>query len=341
MNAYVSDILSQPDALQAALDNYDPATLEAVAARVQAGGFARVVFTGMGSSHFATYPAWLRLVEAGVPAWHVEASELLHFAAHLVDEQTLLCMTSQSGRSAEILAMLERVRPGHLLVLTNDVSSPLAAAAQTRLAMHAGVETNVSTKTYLNSIAAWQLAAQQLVGRPLAPVRGELQEAVHGMRAFLVGWQEVVGAWGEKLGRPERLFYLGRGASLAAVWTAALTTKESAKFTVEGMSAGQFRHGPLELADGRLSAVILAGTGPTSALNRRLASDLHDYGAHVVWLGADPLGEVPAIQHPAVRGAGRPIAEMVPLQLLTLHLAAVSGVEAGQFRHGGKVTASE
>ena len=107
------------------------------------------------------------------------------------------------------------------------------------------------------------------------------------------------------------------------------------------MSAGQFRHGPLELADDRLSVVILAGASPTREMNRRLADDLHGYGVKVTWLGADPLGGLPCILHPSVRGAGRPIAEMVPLQLLTLHLAQLSGVEAGQFRHSGKITASE
>jgi glutamine---fructose-6-phosphate transaminase (isomerizing) len=341
MNAYLADILSQPNALQTALDGFRPAALDDVARQLQSGAFERVVITGMGSSYFAAYPAWLRLVEAGVPVWHVEASELLHNASHLVTGKTLLCMISQSGRSAEILALLERVRPGHLLAITNDDSSPLAARARTVLNMHAGVETNVSTKTYLNTLAVVQLAAERLAGAPVDKVRGDLQEAVHALRGFLVNWQDVVAAWAKAVGRAERLFYLGRGASLAAVWTAALTTKESAKFTVEGMSAGQFRHGPLELADDRLAVVILAGASGTRELNRRLAGDLVGYGVKVTWLGADPLGGLASIVHPSVRGAGRPIAEMAPLQLLTLHLAQVSGVEAGQFRHSGKVTASE
>ena len=259
VNPYLADILGQPDALQTALDRFDPAALDALASQVEAGVFDRIVFTGMGSSFFAVYPAWLHLLNRGLPAWHVEASELLHYAPGLVTERTLLCMISQSGRSAEITALIERVRPAHLLAIANGEDNPLAARADTLLLMHAGVETNVSTKTYLNTLAVVQLAALRLASVPLASAQAELQQAVDASRAYLTQWEQALAAIGAHLGKPERLFYLGRGVSLAAVGTGALITKESAKFTVEGLSAGQFRHGPLELADERLSVVVLAG----------------------------------------------------------------------------------
>ena len=148
-------------------------------------------------------------------------------------------------------------------------------------------------------------------------------------------------AAGDAVGRPERLFDLGRGPSSANVFAGALTTKESTKFTVEGMSAGQFRHGPLELADADLSVVILAGDTPTLELNRRLAVDLQGYGVHVTWIGDEAIEGVPSVKHPAASGVGLPIVEMLPIQLLTLHIAAVNGVEAGEFRHSGKITATE
>jgi glucosamine 6-phosphate synthetase-like amidotransferase/phosphosugar isomerase protein len=44
---------------------------------------------------------------------------------------------------------------------------------------------------------------------------------------------------------------------------------------------------------------------------------------------------------PDATGIGAPLAEILPIQLLTLHLANELGVEAGKFRHIGKVTLSE
>lgn len=341
MSQYVTDILSQPDALQAALDGFDPGELAFLAARLRAGVYDRVILTGMGSSYFGGYPAWLHLVGAGIPAWHVETSELLHYAPELVTPRTLLWVISQSGESAEIIALLQRTNPGHLLAITNTPGSTLEKQAHTALLLHAGIEMNVSTKTYLNTLAVVQLAAHQLTGTDLAPAIAELTQLIGASRAYLANLDQNVAAYAGSVGLPQRLLYLGRGPSLASVFTGALTTKESTKFTVEGMSSGQFRHGPLELADDRLSIVILAGEPATLELHRRLAVDLKGYGVHVTWVGRDAPTGIASAPSVAATGVALPIAEMLPLQLLTLHLAKVTGVVAGEFRHSGKVTAAE
>ena len=96
----------------------------------------RVVLTGMGSSHLGLVPLHLRLVEAGLLPLTVESSELLHYQRALLDDGTLLVLVSQSGRSAEILRLLEAVRGRDVatLAVTNTAASPLAREATRRRA---------------------------------------------------------------------------------------------------------------------------------------------------------------------------------------------------------------
>lgn len=75
-NPYILDILSQPAALQAALENFDSAPLAPLAATLQRGDFDRVVLTGMGGSLYACYPIWQTLAATGLPAMWVDTAEL-------------------------------------------------------------------------------------------------------------------------------------------------------------------------------------------------------------------------------------------------------------------------
>jgi fructoselysine-6-P-deglycase FrlB-like protein len=56
MNPYISDILSQPITLRAALDHYSKAALS----RIDLAEFDRLILSGMGSSFNAAYPAYVK-----------------------------------------------------------------------------------------------------------------------------------------------------------------------------------------------------------------------------------------------------------------------------------------
>ena len=144
---------------------------------------------------------------------------------------------------------------------------------------------------------------------------------------------------GALLACPKRLVILGRGSSLAATYTGALILGEAAKYSAAPFQAGEFRHGPLELADPELSALIFAGPSKTRGLNARLLKDLRNYQTLAFWIGADP--QEWQIEVPEVSEVGRPLVEILPVQLLSVHLAQEIGVEPGKFFHSGKVTHSE
>jgi glucosamine--fructose-6-phosphate aminotransferase (isomerizing) len=342
-NAYVSDILSQPEALRSALDCLDLKPVEALRARWDE--FDRILLTGMGASLYGAYPAWLHLARSGLPAVWVDTAELLHYARAMITGRTLVWVISQSGRSAEMVALLEHLRRGRagaLLVTANDLDSPLARAADLGLPMCAGSEQAVSTRTYINTLAVTQLGALALCDQDLAPHLRDLEHTLAGMRDYLADWETHLHVLGSCVGMPRHLYLLGRGPSLACVHTGALVIQEAAKCPTVGMQAAQFRHGPLEVAGSDLTAVLLAGRPETAALNRRLFDELRGYGSRAFWL--DEGESAPAegrLGLPPGRGIGLPLVEMLPLQLLSVHLAWSKGIVPGEFRYGGKVTLTE
>lgn len=349
MNPYISDILSQPSTLRQAIDGFPTAGLAPLRAGLQAGTFDRLLITGMGASHHAAYPAVLQLTGLGAPVMLVNAAELLHYQAGLITPRTLLWMNSQSGRSAELVNLLGRLdaaqaagqRPAAIIACVNDTASPMAAAADLVLPLRAGEEHTVSTKTYTNMLATNLLAAAALAYGDASETAAALHGAAEGMAGFLADWEGQVRRLGELLGEPKTMVILGRGASLAAVWTGSLISKEAAKGTFEGLNSADFRHGPLELVEPGFVALVLAGGPATAALNRGLALEIVEHGGRVVWVDSQVDPELPTLLIPAVAEVARPVAEILPLQMLTLLVAERKGLQAGKFRYVGKITTKE
>jgi glutamine---fructose-6-phosphate transaminase (isomerizing) len=106
---------------------------------------------------------------------------------------------------------------------------------------------------------------------------------------------------------------------------------------MEAMSASQFRHGPLEMADDRTCVIVLPGTPADAPQNRRLAEDLSAFGANAIILGSPDHATAPQLPS-AHSDEARPLAEILPLQLLSVVLAERMGLEPGAFRQIAKVT---
>jgi len=339
MNQYIQDILSQPAALRDVLDQYSTSALE----KIKLSGFDRVIISGMGSSYNAAYPAFIKLSSQPVPVQLVNAAELLHSFIGTITPRTLLWLNSQSGRSAEPVRLLERLPhpPACLLTCVNDVFSPMAKRADVCIPIHAGIEDTVSTKTYTNMMAVNLLAAVQLVGENLEVAISEMRAAADAMETYLTGWEAHVRKMDSMLGDFNQLFLIGRGSSMSTVWNGSLNNKEAAKFSFEGMHAAEFRHGPLEIVSKGFTAMILAGSSQTSALNRDLAKEIVSYGGQVIWLDSASDPEIPTLLLPKTSELTRPLVEILPLQILTLAMSDRKGLQVGQFRYLSKITSRE
>lgn len=344
MNSYINDILSQPAALRIALEHYPAEQCEPLRYRVQKGDFDRIVLTGMGSSLNAAYPAWLNLLSLPLPVIYVNTAELLHYGQNLIGARTFLWINSQSGRSVEILRLLDSIkgcRPLFQLSMSNYLDSPMALSADLAVPIHAGEEATVSTKTYINMLAVLLLASTQVTGGDWRSLQTSMRKAVDSMEAYLVNWQGKVEELDKLLGDVDQLLILGRGASMAAVWNGSLINKEAAKCTFEGMNTADFRHGPLELVSPQLTILMLEGAPQTASLNREMALEVVRYGGRAIWVASRLDADLPTLCLPNVDKSVRPLVEILPLQMLSIVMAQRNGFEPGQFRYVGKVTTQE
>ena len=341
-NPYILDILSQPETVKTALEKFDPAMLAPLATAIRNGDFDRILITGMGGSLYASYPVWLHLASAGLLALWVDTAEFIHHTSSLVTSKTLLWIVSQSGKSAEIVSAIDfqrMAKPAALIATVNDLESPLAKAAQFQIPIRAGAEYTVSTRTYVNTLAVGQLAALALLGENVEIARQELLKTAAAIETYLANWEERVQQIGEQIGFPKRLAVLGRGPSLAATHTGALILGEASKYMATPYQAGEFRHGPLELATPDLTVILFEGPQQTRELNLRLLKDLRGHQVHAFCVGSGKNDW--QVEIPDVPEIGRPLMEIIPLQLLTIHFAGQIGVEPGKFFRTGKITLAE
>ena len=344
MNPYIVDILSQPAALRNAVNNFSLDLLANIPPRLEAGEFDRIVVTGMGASYNAAYPAYIRLSKLPIPVLHVNAAELVHYLGGSVGPRTLLWINSQSGRSAELLHLLERIAstpPACILAFVNDESSPLAASSDICLPILAGPEATVSTKTYTNTLAVNLLTTYFITGNDIEALQNEILTTADSMESYLDNWQNHVSALDEQLGDFRTLILIGRGASMGAVWNGALIIKEASKFSLEGMHAADFRHGPLELASPGFTALIFAGSSETLQYNHNLALDIFKHNGRALWVDTKNDVKLPTILVPSTDELVRPLVEILPMQLLTLVLADRNNATAGRFKIIGKITTVE
>ena len=339
--AYLRDILNQPQALENTLAGLERSeSLPPLVDRLRDGQFHRLILTGMGSSFHALHPLSLDLISRGFTAVMVETSELVHYQSHFFDPKTLIIAVSQSGQSAEIVRLLEmNDQRSAIIAVTNTKESPLAQYADAVLLTQSGHEFSVSCKTYVTALMALKWLGDVLCERDVQHSRRELEHASPAVAAYLAHWKDHVGTLVSQLKDVRHLFLVGRGASLAAVGTGALIVKESDHFHAEGMSSAAFRHGPLEMLGREIFVLVFSGDTKTRALNQRLLEDIQGQGGRAELVGESAPTECFRLMH-AVK-AVTPILEILPVQMITLALAARAGREPGRFELATKVTTTE
>ena len=338
---YLRDILDQPRALKDTLEALKSNSgLDEIEDLLRTNKFQRIVLTGMGASFHGLHPLNLSLIEHGFTALTVETSELVHYQHRLVDQGTLIIAVSQSGRSAEVVRLLEMKRSdSKVIAVTNTEDSPLASRSDVVVLTRAGKEFSVSCKTYLCALMALKWVGDTLCGKDPRFAFTELQQTVPAVSAYLTDWKRHVPSLVNELKDIAHLFLVGRGASLAAVGTGALIIKESDHFHAGGMSSAAFRHGPFEMLSPECCVLVFSGDDKTADLNKRLHTDIQQQGGRSEMIGDE--SSFSAFRLPSTPNSIRPVVEILPVQMITLALAALAGREPGRFQRATKVTATE
>lgn len=355
INNYLAEILSQPSSLKKSILQFEPSSLEPLSRSLRNGDFDRVILTGMGASYYSLFPASLILGKCGLPVMTIDTAELIHYGLDLLSPRSLVWAVSQSGQSAEIISLLDIIKDIHpkgFLATVNDQRSPLAEAASIIIPLSTEPEQTVSTRTYLNSLALMQLAALSILDGEPTNSYDELMRFSDILQIYLNDWEKNLEQIASVVDKPTYLALVGRGPSLASVFAGTLVLEEAAKFPAMGFQAAQFRHGPLEMTNQEVTVMCFAGSSKTLALNKNLFNDLCKMGVRSIWLEAgvglstlfergDCLDNARLLPLPEGSGICLPLAEIVPIQLLSIHLARAFGFEPGKFLRAKKVTLSE
>jgi glutamine---fructose-6-phosphate transaminase (isomerizing) len=338
---YLEDLLDQPRALQATLTGLgNSSVFDAIERSCGRERFERVVLTGMGSSFFGLHPLSIELAANGWTPLMLETSELIHCYPNLLAPSTLVVAVSQSGKSAETVRLLEmNGQRATIIGVTNHADSPLAGRADFAVLCAAGEEYSVSCKTYICGLTALQMVAASLCRLNRKERLHDLEGAPAAAESYLQNWIGHAGEFAERLRDARPLFLVGRGGSLAAAGTGALIIKESDHFHAEGMSSAAFRHGPFEMIERGAFVGVFRGDEKARSLNERLVDDIARTSAQAVLIGADAAPG--ACRLPKAGEMLQPILEILPVQMMTLALAAIAKREPGKFERATKVTVVE
>jgi len=335
-SAFERDIAQEPDALRSLASKPLPKAL----ASLDLDSYERIILTGMGASLVATHPAWSSMVGEGRPAWWVSTAQLLAMP-ELVTPGALLWVTSQSGESGEVVALLGATggakRPATLLATTNDPESTLGQAADVVVGLHFGEEAAVSTKSYISTLAAHDRALSALRHHDDANAVERIGAVAHELERFVPDVAPIVSA-GLASART-RFVFVATPSDLATAQIAALLLNEVAKFPAEAFLTGEFRHGPLEMAGPGL-VCLLFGRGADSTSLASLGTELAHSGALVMTVDIEDrqLGSRWPVMTGSSSQLGRLACGAKLVQLLSAEVARGLGVEPGHFLFGQKVT---
>ena len=330
-------------------------------------GVERIQILACGTSrHAAQVGAYLLEQLAGIPTSVFYASEF-RYAPPPLSPHTLTIGVTQSGETADTLAALameqERRRlvadPAYrprLLGITNRAESSLARMVDHILDIGAGIEVGVAaTKTFLGQLLAFyglSLAFAELrVGQRQGGVssgrsREELKALVAQLRqlpqqleALVADHDQRCASLAHRFEGTQDVIFLGRGINYPIALEGALKLKEISYIHAEGYPAGEMKHGPIALLDAKVPVVSIAMPGAVFDKVLSNAQEAKARDAQLIGVAPEcPDAELfdVLLPVPAVDELLSPLLTVIPMQLLSYHIAAHRGLDVDQPRNLAK-----
>ena len=325
-------------------------------------GVERIQILACGTSrHAAQVGAYLLEQLAGIPTSVFYASEF-RYAPPPLSANTLTIGVTQSGETADTLAALameqERRRavadPAYaprLLGITNRPESSLGRLVDQILDIGAGIEVGVAaTKTFLGQLLAFYGLALAFAERHGGGATGhgpeQLRQLAAGLRALPAQLRELVDDHDRRCEQLAHLFadtqdviFLGRGINYPIALEGALKLKEFSYIHAEGYPAGEMKHGPIALLDARVPVVSIAVPGTVFEKVLSNAQEAKARDAQLIGVAPDCADAElfdTLLPVPTVDELLSPLLTVIPMQLLSYHIAAHRGLDVDQPRNLAK-----
>jgi glutamine---fructose-6-phosphate transaminase (isomerizing) len=295
---------------------------------------------------------------AGIPTTVQYASEY-RYAAPPMTANTLVIGVTQSGETADTLAALEMEKQrrsdktgefaSRLLGITNRPESNLGRMVDHVIDTKAGIEIGVAaTKTFIAQLMGFYFLALDLAFRRQSISIDEIEKIVEGLRqlpsqveSILESQERYIEELSHDFTETQDFIFLGRGINFPIALEGALKLKEISYIHAEGYPAGEMKHGPIALLDAKVPVVTIAMPG--SVFEKVLSNAQEARARDARLIGVTPMDEMEAaetfdtlIPVPHVEEILSPIVSVIPMQLLSYHIAARRGLDVDQPRNLAK-----
>jgi glucosamine--fructose-6-phosphate aminotransferase (isomerizing) len=305
--------------------------------KLRSTNFNTALTVARGSSdHAANYCAYLIMARMGRIVASLPMSLVTLYKSPLVTRDTLTIAISQSGQSPDVVEPIRYFRDGGAttVALVNDIDSPLAAAAEWAMPLHAGKEQSVAaTKSFITSLVAGaRLVAQWQNDPELSDGLAALPDALR--LAARTDWSAAL----EVLTPARNIMVVGRGISFPIALESALKFKETSALQAEAFSGAEIKHGPMALIEDGYPLLIFATRGPTQAGLIQLATEMRGRGARVLLAAPADVADRDLTLPVAATPDLDPIVAVQAFYVMAAHLAKARGMDPDRPRHLSKVT---
>ena len=280
----------------------------------------------------------------------VEYASEFRYRNPIIDEKDMVIAISQSGETRDTMAAIEMAKEkGAMLYgIVNSVGSSIARITDAGSYIHAGPEIGVaSTKAFTGQVTLLTMMAIHLGYQKGTIPRSyylqlldELKKIPSKIEAILQKDAQIKYIANEMKDSTNAL-YLGRGYNFPVALEGALKLKEISYIHAEGYPAAEMKHGPIALIDENMPVIVIA---TNKSIHEKIFSNIQEVksrkakviaivneGDEAVKALADHIIEIPVTDEPLT-----PLLSVIPLQLLSYHIALMRGCDVDQPRNLAK-----
>jgi len=280
----------------------------------------------------------------------IDVASEFRYRGPLITDRTLIIVVSQSGETADTLAVLrDGQRQGaRVLAITNVVGSSVSREADDVIYTLAGPEIAVaSTKAYVTQLAAFYILGLYF-GRLKETISVEEAEAIKAEMLTIpekiekaLEMKEELQKYADKHYNHRDIYFLGRGLDYAVAMEGSLKLKEISYIHCDAYAGGELKHGPIALID-KGTAVITLLT--QEALKDKMVSNVREVSTRggnifaVVNEGDTTTKDVvdSLVYIPKTIDLLTPMVSVVPLQLISYYVAKQKGCDVDKPRNLAK-----
>jgi glucosamine--fructose-6-phosphate aminotransferase (isomerizing) len=280
----------------------------------------------------------------------VEYASEFRYRNPVIREGDVVIAISQSGETADTLAAIELAKSKGAVIfgVCNVVGSSIPRATHAGAYTHAGPEIGVaSTKAFTAQLTVLNMIALIVAHRKGTITDQKYHELLVEMeniptkveRALKLNDQIIQIA--QEFKDATNFLYLGRGYNFPVALEGALKLKEISYIHAEGYPAAEMKHGPIALIDKEMPVVFIA---TKDSSYEKIVSNIQEVRARkgrVISIVTEGDTHLPGmsefvIEVPAVHEALMPMVSVIPLQLLSYHIAVMRGCNVDQPRNLAK-----